>query len=159
MKTPLRESGVSLIEALVALAIMAFGMLGVIGMQATLRFNADVSKQRSEAVRLAQEEIERLRNFSILATAPGRVAFDDIASVAAATVVMPTSANATYTRTTTVAPSVAGDPLLRRVTVTVNWLDRRTASATDSQAVTLTTVIAGIAPELAGSLRDRKSVV
>lgn len=152
MKTHQRESGVSLIEALVALAIMAFGMLGVIGMQATLRFNADVSKQRSEAVRLAQEEIERLRNFSILATTPGSVAFDDIASVAAATVSLPASANATYTRTTTVAPAVAGDPLLKKVTVSVSWLDRRAASSTDSQAVTLTTMIAGIAPELAGSL-------
>ncbi|MCL4699503.1 MAG: prepilin-type N-terminal cleavage/methylation domain-containing protein, partial [Burkholderiaceae bacterium] len=28
--------GISLIEALVAMAIMAFGMLGVLGMQATL---------------------------------------------------------------------------------------------------------------------------
>lgn len=152
MKTYQRESGVSLIEALVALAIMAFGMLGVIGMQATLRFNADVSKQRSEAVRLAQEEIERLRNFSLLATTPGSVAFDDIASVAAATVALPASANATYTRTTTVAPAVAGDPLLKKVTVSVSWLDRRAASSSDSQAVTLTTVVAGIAPELAGSL-------
>ena len=147
-----RESGVSLIEALVALAIMAFGMLGVIGMQATLRFNADVSKQRSEAVRLAQEEIERWRNFSVLATTPGTAAFDDIANVAAATVTLPASANATYTRTTTVAPAVAGDPLLKKVTVSVSWLDRRAASSTDLQAVTLTTVIAGIAPELAGSL-------
>ena len=150
MKTHQRESGVSLIEALVALVIMSFGMLGVIGMQATLRFNADVSKQRSEAVRLAQEEIERLRNFSTLATTPG--SFDDIASVAAATVSLPASANATYTRTTTVAPAVAGDPLMKKVTVSVSWLDRRAASSTDSQAVTLTTMIAGIAPELAGSL-------
>ena len=154
MKIHQRESGVSLIEALVALAIMAFGMLGVIGMQATLRFNADVSKQRSEAVRLAQEEIERLRNFGVLATTSGIApfAFDDIANVAAATVAVPTSANTTYTRTTTVAPAVAGDPLLKKVTVTVNWLDRRATSSTDLQAVTLTTVIAGIAPELAGSL-------
>ena len=152
MKTHQRESGVSPIEALVALAVMAFGMLGVIGMQASLRFNADVSKQRSEAVRLAQEGIENWRNFSVLATTPGKAAFDDIASAAAATVALPASANATYTRTTTVAPAVAGDPLLKKVTVTVNWLDRRAASPSDSQAVTLTTVIAGIAPELAGSL-------
>ena len=156
MKTQQRESGVSLIEALVALAIMAFGMLGVIGMQATLRYNADVSKQRSEAVRLAQEEIERWRNFSVLATTPPTTpptyAFEDIASVAAATVTLPASANASYTLTTTVAPAVAGDPLLKNVSVTVNWLDRRAESSTDLQAVTLTTVIAGIAPVLAGSL-------
>ena len=148
MKTLQRRRGVALIEALVALAIMAFGMLGVIGMQATLRFNADASKQRSEAVRLAQEEIERWRDFSVLASTPGKAAFDDIASTAPATVALPGNSNATYTRTTTVAAAVAGDPLLKKVTVTVSWLDRRAASST----VTLTTVIAGIAPELAGSL-------
>lgn len=152
MKTLQRRSGVALIEALVALAIMAFGMLGVIGMQATLRFNADSSKQRSEAVRLAQEEIERWRDFSVLPTTAGKAAFDDIATASAATVAMPGNSNATYTRTTTVAAAVAGDPLLKKVTVAVSWLDRRAASSTDVQTVTLTTVIAGIAPELAGSL-------
>ena len=50
--------GVSLIEALVALAVMAFGLLGVVGMQSTLRVNADVSRQRAEAVRMAQEKME-----------------------------------------------------------------------------------------------------
>jgi Tfp pilus assembly protein PilV len=55
--------GVSLVEALVSLAVMSFGMLGVVGVQATLRYNAEVSKQRSEAVRIGQEEMESLRSF------------------------------------------------------------------------------------------------
>ena len=152
MNTRQHERGVSLIEALVALAVMSFGMLGVVGMQASLRFNADASKQRSEAVRLAQEEIERWRNFSVLPTTPGMAAFEDIAGGAAAPVSLPAAGNASYSRKTTVTPLAAGDPALKNVTVTVNWLDRRAASSTDVQAVTLTTMIAGIAPELAGSL-------
>ncbi|MBK9136249.1 MAG: prepilin-type N-terminal cleavage/methylation domain-containing protein [Betaproteobacteria bacterium] len=75
--------GISLIEALVAMAIMAFGMLGVVGMQATLRANADAAKQRSEATRLAEEKIEQWRSFSVLPTTTGVKAFADIATVRA----------------------------------------------------------------------------
>jgi Prokaryotic N-terminal methylation motif len=146
------QLGVSLIEALVALAIMAFGMLGVVGMQASLRFNADVSRQRSEAVRLAQEEVERLRNFSALSPTAGTFAFDDIISSTPASVSLPGASNTTYTRTTTVVSSGLADPLMKRVTVSVVWLDRRAASSSDLQTVTLNTIIAGVAPELAGSL-------
>ena len=53
--------GLSLIEAMVAFAVMGFGMLGVLGIQATLRNNADQAKQRTEAVRIAQEALESWR--------------------------------------------------------------------------------------------------
>ena len=69
MNNAARSRGVSLIEALVALAVMAFGLLGVVGMQATLRFNADVSRQRAEAVRMAQEQMENMRSFGVLSGA------------------------------------------------------------------------------------------
>ena len=74
----MQQRGVSLIEALVALAIMAFGMLGIVGMQSSLRTNADISKQRSEAVRIAQEVIEQRRAFWVLAAAAGVTAYADI---------------------------------------------------------------------------------
>ncbi len=56
-----RQRGISLIEAVVALAVMAFGMLAFVGLQSSLRFNGDVAKQRAEAVRIAQEAIEQWR--------------------------------------------------------------------------------------------------
>ena len=58
-----RSRGISLIEAMVALAVMAFGTLGVLGVQTTLRLNADIAKQRNEAVRIGQETIEAARSF------------------------------------------------------------------------------------------------
>ena len=65
------QRGISLIEALLALAVMALGMMGLVGVQSTLRNTSDVAKQRSEAVRIAQVEIERWRAFTALAGGGG----------------------------------------------------------------------------------------
>lgn len=149
-------SGMALIEALVALAVMAFGLLGVVGMQATLRFNADVSRQRAEAVRMAQEQMETLRSFGVLsgATSPQR----DYAGIAGATdsPTPPTGfANATFTRTWTVLDPGADDLKMKSVQVEVKWRDRRTASTSadaDLERVVLTSTIAQVAPELSAAL-------
>lgn len=144
--------GVSLIEALVALAVMAFGMLGVVGMQSSLRFNADLSRQRGEAVRLAQEEVERWRNHACLETAecPGQLAFVDIVDTGPDTLVVP-EVNTEFTRETEVTPEAAGEPRLRQVVVTVGWTDRRG----DPQAVRLTTQVSYVPPEL-GALHAQR---
>lgn len=144
--------GVSLIEALVALAVMAFGLLGVVGMQATLRYNADISKQRSEAVRMAQQQVEDLRSFGTLG---GTAEWDyaDIASVATAAVPTPAGfANTTFNITTRVVDPVATDAQFKTVSVTVDWLDRRTDAGGTPQSVQLTTAIAAVAPELGATL-------
>jgi Tfp pilus assembly protein PilV len=138
--------GISLIEALVAMAVMAFGMLGVVGMQATLRGNADLSKQRTEAMRIAQERMEDLRNFSVLTdpTATNK-AFDTKATFAATTVTGYTT-NTTYTVSGSVLPSAAAP--MKTLTVTVTWNDR----AGTAQNVQLMSAMAQVAPELGASL-------
>jgi Tfp pilus assembly protein PilV len=138
-----RQRGVSLIEALMAFAVMALGMLGVMGVQTTLRFNSDIAKQRSEATRLAQEQMESLRAFSVLAPAEGHVAYDDIATVPSAAVQGYTT-NTTYSLVTEVAQS--GES--KNVTVSVAWADRQGGQ----QLVVLNSVIAGIDPGLSGTL-------
>ncbi len=151
-----KNRGVSLIEALVAMAVMAIGMLGVVGMQSTLRSNADLSRQRAEAVRIAQAEVERIRNFSALATADvdpdlGQTAFDAIASAPAASV--PTDhSNTEFFRQVIVDPPESGDPLVRHFSVRVTWQDR----AGLAQAVELRSLVAGMPPQL-GSLSSLRS--
>lgn len=136
--------GVSLIEALVAMAVMAFGMLGVLGMQATLRANADVSKQRSEATRLAQERIEAWRSFSVISTTAGTKAYQDIATPVTETLTSFVS-NTTYTRSATVTESSpAGHKTL---VVDVSWADR----AGTTQNVRLFSAVAQISPDLAAT--------
>lgn len=151
MKAPLRtQRGISLIEALVAMAIMGFGMLGVLGMQATLRGNSDISKQRSEAVRIAQAQMESRRSFSALESGGGGRAFADIVAVSSAAAAQ-ANANTSFERVELVTSFPTGsadqDYLAARksVIVDVRWLDRNNTE----QQVTLGSIITGTAPELA----------
>ena len=146
------QRGVSLIEALVAFGVMAFGMMAVVGMQATLRGSGDLARQRSEAVRIAQDAVEAWRGFTTLTTLPAtneRMAFDNIAS--AGSIDVPGD-NATYrlVRQVNPEPAVAGTSAARRLTlvVDVSWDDR----AGRAQLVRLASTITADEPELAGSM-------
>lgn len=140
-----QHRGVSLIEALVALGVMAFGMLGLVGLQSTMRTNADAAKQRSEAVRIAQEQLETQRGFVAL-TGPGS-SYAAIDSVAATDYVDLAATNTTYSWTASVA-TTATDPPIKTLAVDVTWTDR----SGSAQTIRLASAIAGIAPELAGAL-------
>lgn len=60
------QRGTSLVEALVAVMVMGFGMMAVIGIQGRLRYSGDAAKLRAEAIRVAQAEMERLRSVTAL---------------------------------------------------------------------------------------------
>jgi hypothetical protein len=149
-RTPVLRRGVSLVEALVALAVMAFGMLALVGVQTTMRLNSDVAKQRGEATRIATEEIERLRGFETIdvvlneaayasydGMAPGTPAYDAAGNIG----------NTTYTITRIVIPA-ADDLPFKSIAVRVNWTDR----SNQPQSVILETAISGTNPALAGLL-------
>ena len=146
-----RRTGVSLIEALVALAVMAFGMLAMVGVQVTLRLNSDVAKQRAEAIRIATDEVDSLRLFTQLVPANGRFAWADIASRGATLAAADTGSNTTYTLTRTVRNGAAagvGGSLVKVVEVRVTWNDR----AGTVQTVLLDTIVTGVHPAMPGLL-------
>ena len=151
-RIPQRRLGVSLIEALVALAVMAFGMLSLVGVQATLRLNSDVSKQRAEATRIATEEIESLRQFRTLRPVNGQPNQSWDAIVSRTVEVQPgDTGNTTFTMVRTVTNGtvdlVAG--LNRKlVQVQVRWDDR----ANTRQSVEIDAVVAGVDPVLSSLL-------
>ena len=68
---PKHQRGITLIEALVALAILGFGLLGATKMQMNLTANAQVARQRAEAVQLAKSKIELMRSTNICAAESG----------------------------------------------------------------------------------------
>lgn len=144
-----RVRGVSLIEALVALAVVALGLATLVGLHGTLRHGGDVARQRAEAVRIAQEAIERWRAFSVIDAAEGRTAYADIATTAAATI-GGEATNTIYTLVRTVADAAldASSPRMKSLVVDVTWRDR----GGETQAVRLTTAVAGAPPELGGLL-------
>jgi Tfp pilus assembly protein PilV len=150
-RPPRRELGVSLIEALLALVVMALGMLAVVGVQATLRSNADLSRQRAEAVRIAQEKIESWRSVAKVAADAGVLDYSDLITEGAVKIER-FGASTAFWRTTTVTETVAfnvTDKLPHEVLkVDVTWTDRNN----QAQAVTLFSTVARVAPDLAGSL-------
>ena len=149
-KIPLTPRGVSLIEALVALAVMAFGMLAVVGLQVTLRSNGDLSKQRAEAVRIAQAAIEDWRSIVGVTEIAGQVDYVDLDTDDEAIPVNDPNQryNAAYTLKRTVTPAPGNSPPMKIVQVAVAWTDRTGTL----QTVQLGTVVAGITPALAGTL-------
>lgn len=61
-----KQSGISLIEALIAVVILSFGMLALAALQAQLFRAGAESKARSAATTLAQARIEAMRSFRTL---------------------------------------------------------------------------------------------
>lgn len=132
-----KQAGFTLVEALIALLVMAFGMLALAGMQLQLSRSGDIAKQRTEAMRLAQEQMETLRSYSTITAWNALAGGTNTATT-----------NATYTRTW--ALGGASTDKMRPVTVTVTWADR--ASTADNQTITLASVISQTNPADSGFL-------
>jgi type II secretory pathway pseudopilin PulG len=128
--------GITLVEALVALLVLALGMLAVARLQPALRQHADDARQRSEALRLAQSDLERLRAYESAASGPR--SHDAIAAHAE-------DVDGGYRLTREVDAAVL--PHAKAVRVGVTWPDRSGAT----RHVALDSVIARIDPVLAGS--------
>lgn len=129
------QRGFSMIEALVALLVMAFGLLALAGMQASVSYGGDMAKQRGEAMRLAQERIEQMRSYTGLSS--GAINWDGIDALADGS----TSTNTTYTVTSSM--SGADADAARAAQVRVSWADR----AGVVQTLTMSTVIARTDPK------------
>ncbi|MFG6487714.1 prepilin-type N-terminal cleavage/methylation domain-containing protein [Roseateles sp. BYS78W] len=142
------QRGVTLIEALVALLVMSFGMVALVGLLGNLRRSGDLAKQRGDAMRIAQTEVAKLRSFSILnkpADAASGVKDYDHDVVALESRYAPLdNSNTTFSITRQVMPLVkdSTEPQAKTVRVTVAWTDR---SGTD-QSIFLDTIISQTDP-------------
>jgi Tfp pilus assembly protein PilV len=128
----LHQRGTSLFEALVAFLVLALGMVAIARTQGTLRLDLDVARQRSEAVRLAQQELELVRGirpFAQLASASHAVDAEVRFVIARQVVaVPPTNAKA--------------------ASVTVDWTDRSGAA----RRYAIHSILEGSDPALVGAL-------
>lgn len=137
--------GFSLIEALVALLVVAFGMMGIAAFHFTLSRSADLAKQRTEATRIAEREIDRLRSFVQTApdgnTADGRLTYAEDLAVGTVNLAQVQGENATFRPQRVISLPTGAVPTAgetyRWVTMIVNWLDR---TGTDQQVALSTTI-------------------
>lgn len=145
--------GIGIIEALVSLLVLALGMMSFAALQARLRLNSDVAKQRSEAVRLAQEDVENFRALGTLAadgTIANNLAYAGITAGATSRQITGSNATFTLTRQVAEAPRAAGitDAQMKNLVTTVTWDDRTGGQ----QTVTLRSIISRSDPAVAASL-------
>lgn len=147
-----KSRGVSLVEALVALLVMSFGMVALVGILSNLRRSEDLARQRGEAQRIAQAEIAKFRAFSLIDRPVGTgteiQAFSDLnVGTTVTTSATPDNSNVTYTVTRSSAWSTT-IPNMAEVRVSVQWTDR----VGDAQTILLDSMIAAIDPAFTGAL-------
>jgi len=140
-----RQRGATLVEALVAFLVLSVGIVVVSQVHAHLRLHADIARQRAEAVRFAQQDIEAFRGFATLAPAAGMRSYDALAT--ATQPVTPPAGDPTTTAYT-LSRGVNVEDGFKTARVAVQWTD----TAGMAQHSTLDTVVAGVDPTLATSL-------
>lgn len=143
--------GFALIEALVALAVVSLGSMGLAGVQMFLARNGDLAVQRTQATVIADSCLEALRAYALpedWAGLPDRPKDASGVSVCPAgpTTIAPVGSNTSYTRQVIVGAAVSDN--LKPVTVKVTWQDR----ASESHSLDFTTVIAKADPAAASRL-------
>ncbi len=129
-----RQRGLTLIEAMVGFLVLSLGLLGALRLQSWLRLNGDIARQRTEAVQLAQQDVEQMRAFA------NATAFNSITHQRSET---------SGSRTTfALARTVSTNGALKNGLVAVSWQDRSGAA----QSVQLHAAIAGLAPVYSAAL-------
>ncbi|MEW6352825.1 MAG: prepilin-type N-terminal cleavage/methylation domain-containing protein [Pseudomonadota bacterium] len=159
----LKQRGFSLIEVLITVAVLATGLAAMARFQGVVLQGSSLARERSEAVALAEQKIEQLRNYRQLQTitntvsATGVIDFSDIQDANAC----PTSgrsetintATAVYTRTCYSAPpTVSSSYSYITITVQVSWSRPGASGNSDAANVILTTVITNTDPRYSGEV-------
>lgn len=136
-----RQRGFSLIEAAIAMLVVAVGVLTLGGTYLKLSRGEDVAKQRGEATRLVGDKVEALRAYTQIAVGAGVVSWN-----ALATGTDRIETNTVYTRNWTFGGTSADT--MRPLTVAVSWLDR----SGEAQTISISTVVSRTDPADSGVL-------
>lgn len=139
---PRYTHGFSLIEVLVSLAILGFGLLALAKFQVTTLFGADRAKQVTEAVSIGQDKIEWLRGYVRL-TDDGSGAKNYVTTIANGNDTI-SGVNAVFARDWRITDDVNGQ--YKIVNMDVTWTDQNN----ESQKVTLTSSISRSDPAVGG---------
>lgn len=117
LRTQRMETGFALIEALVSLVVVAVGVLGIAKLNSVLLQGTGLSKARAEAIQIAQDRVERSRNYELNTGAPATSPCDVVGAFAESSESV-TGVNAAYTVSTTFPDTGTG---WRSINVCVTW--------------------------------------
>lgn len=106
------RKGLSLLEVLVAMLILAFGVLGLAPMIVTTMFSGSYSNEVTKANVIAQDKLEFVKNLVSFSPLP----WTEVTSI-----------NGLFTRTTRVDVDTTDSAVptgVYRIRVTINWIDK-----------------------------------
>ncbi len=166
--------GFSLLEVLIAVAVLAFGLLALTSLQASLVRNSAQAKARSVGLSVAKDRLEELRAYrtideyltGITDTAPTSVTVGQTVYTVRTTVTRygyetdpdnnPLTNDGRFVavanETADPAPGFVDENEFKRVSVKVGWVD----ASGDDQFVLLEDAIGSVAPENTGKLARRE---
>lgn len=136
------QRGITLIETIITLVILSFGVLALMKLQAFLIEQGTVAKQQSEATNLAQMKIEKLRDFEQITSSNNVKSYNDIAS---GTENISGSA-CTYTLSWTV--TTHANPDHKVIDVNIDWKDKNNGNHT----MALSSIISKFDPATAATI-------
>lgn len=137
------QSAFSLIEAMVALVLLVGGLALAVHLLVASARSAGTDQAMSVAFALAQEKMDDLRDYEVLPTTSGKIAYQDIANNAGGSIASGTTtvSGTGFTRvwtvsnwyfpvaegvaTTTVPTPAPSYPDFKQVTVSVTWRDEK----------------------------------
>ena len=133
--------GFALIEAVIAMLVVAVGLLILGATFLKLTRAEDVARQQGEATRLVEERIEAMRAYTQITAANGVVSWNGLAGGSDSF-----GTDTVYTRSWALGGSSADT--MRTLRVTVDWTDR----AGEAQTISMATVVSRTDPSDVGSL-------
>lgn len=131
-----RQRGVGLIDALIAIAILSFGLLGMTRLQGRMVTSATDAQQRTTAVQLADELLSTALVDTANAACYTRPQAGACASPAAVARTTDWANRVSGALTGSVASGVVLDAGTGRMTVTINWTAKHEPEPRQLQVVT-----------------------
>jgi|GEM_PF-1895713 Tfp pilus assembly protein PilV len=142
-----RQQGQGLIESLVIVLLVAIGVVAILNFQHYLSYSTNTTQQQSDAITLANSQIETLSDFQVLKNTSGYTSYEGIVSGSRNATV----GNTTFTINWTVTTNT--NPNYKTVNVTVSWTDRYSGA----QSINLVSDIAGVDPGMPASFMSSSS--
>jgi len=139
--------GISLLEVLIALFVLAVGIVALVKFQSFFTRQSTLTKQEAVGLSLTQKKIETLRHFETLTAEPGKFAYDDITS--GNETINGATTNYTIQWTVTEVP----DPAYKLIDAVTSW----TNIEGNNRSMRLSSIIGRMDPAASGQLHIKNS--